>query len=45
MLELEGGEQRRLGNGDYLMLPAHHKHRVVWTSTQPSCIWLCIFFR
>ena len=45
VLELADGEKKRLGAGDYFMLPAHCKLRVAWTSTQPSCIWLCIFSR
>jgi len=31
-----------MGPGDYLLLPAHCKHRVVWTSSDPICIWLAI---
>lgn len=43
VLELEDGVQKRLHIGDYFMLPAHYKHRVAWTSSQPPCIWLCVF--
>ncbi len=28
--------------GDYLLLPARCKHRVDWTSSDPTCIWLAI---
>ncbi|MDD2760510.1 MAG: cupin domain-containing protein [Methylomonas sp.] len=28
--------------GDYLLIPAHCKHRVDWTSNTPMCIWLAI---
>lgn len=28
--------------GDYLSIPAHCKHRVDWTSSEPICIWLAI---
>lgn len=31
-----------LSPGDYLLLPAHRKHRVDWTSEEPECIWLAI---
>lgn len=34
----------RLTTGDYLLIPAHQKHRVEYTSEQPPCIWLTIFF-
>lgn len=30
--------------GDYLYIPAHQKHRVEYTSKEPPCIWLTIFF-
>ncbi len=28
--------------GDYLLIPAHQKHRVSYTSRDPACIWLAI---
>lgn len=31
-----------LNPGDYILLPAHCKHRVDWTSSNPGCIWLAI---
>ena len=30
--------------GDTLLLPAHFRHRVDYTSKEPPCIWLCLFF-
>ena len=35
-------EIKKLKSGDYLFIPAHTPHRVINTSTQPSCIWLAI---
>jgi cupin 2 domain-containing protein len=32
----------RLRPGDYLFIPAHQKHAVTYTSTQPPCIWLAV---
>ena len=32
-----------LGSGDCLLIKAHEKHRVEYTSKEPSCIWLCVF--
>lgn len=29
--------------GDYLLIPAHQKHRVEFTSTEPPCIWLAVY--
>ncbi len=28
--------------GDYLLIKAHEKHRVIFTSGDPPCIWLAI---
>jgi cupin 2 domain-containing protein len=33
-------EARQLRPGDWLFLPAHCRHRVTWTSTDPPAIWL-----
>ncbi|MEC4986924.1 MAG: cupin domain-containing protein, partial [Oscillatoria sp. PMC 1076.18] len=33
---------RDLKAGDYVFLPAHKKHRVEYTSSEPPCIWLAI---
>jgi cupin 2 domain-containing protein len=33
---------RRLRAGSYLHLPAHCRHRVEWTSTDPPAIWLAV---
>jgi len=32
----------RLNAGDYLLISAHKKHRVEYTSMEPSCIWLAV---
>lgn len=37
-------EPRNLSQGDSLFLPAHLKHRVEWTSSDPATIWLAIHF-
>lgn len=43
-IEYEGGEKLDLAPGDTLLIPAHEKHRVSYTSEEPACIWLCIFW-
>ena len=43
-LGYEDGSHIKLTTGDYLFIPAHQKHRVEYTSTEPPCIWLTIFF-
>jgi cupin 2 domain-containing protein len=30
--------------GDYLHIPAHHKHRVEWTTPDEPTIWLAIHY-
>jgi len=45
-LEIEGEDgARSLKVGDFLLLPAHQRHRVAWTDAQCETIWLVIFFR
>lgn len=36
------GKQIKLTAGDYLFIPAHQKHRVEYTSSEPPCIWLAV---
>ena len=43
VLEYETGEKLRLSAGDHVLLPAHCRHRVAYTSPQPPCIWLAVF--
>jgi len=43
-LSYEDSSRIKLTSGDYLYIPARKKHRVEYTSTEPPCIWLTIFF-
>jgi len=43
-LEYENGKIVALIKGDNLLIHPHQKHRVVYTSCNPPCNWLCIFF-
>ncbi|WP_019507247.1 cupin domain-containing protein [Pleurocapsa sp. PCC 7319] len=43
-LGYEDGSRIKLNQGDYLFIPARQKHRVEYTSTEPPCIWLTLFF-
>lgn len=36
------GTTRDLRAGDWLLLPAHCRHRVEQTSREPPCIWLAV---
>lgn len=41
-LSYADGSQIQLKPGDYLLISAHQKHRVEYTSTNPPCIWLAL---
>lgn len=41
---LDPQERLSLRAGDYLLIPAQRKHRVVWTSSAEDCIWLAVFY-
>jgi cupin 2 domain-containing protein len=33
-----------MGPGDFVNIPAHHKHRVAWTSPDGPTIWLAVHY-
>lgn len=39
------GTVHELHSGDWLMIPAHVKHRVAWTAHDTDTIWLAVFSR
>lgn len=43
-LVFEGNKTVVLVKGDTLLIPPHQKHRVAYTSADPPCIWLCVFY-
>jgi cupin 2 domain-containing protein len=44
-LRIEGEENyRKLESGDWIMLPAHCRHRVTWTQEDPPTVWLAVHF-
>lgn len=45
-LEFEGEERVRVMRpGDYLLIPAHCRHRVAWTDPEQESVWLALHFR
>ena len=38
-------EPRVLQPGDYLLIPAHRRHRVAWTDTEHPTVWLAVHYR
>ena len=41
---IEGKDEIHLNTGDYMLIPAHCRHKVTYTSVNPACIWLAVFF-
>ena len=44
-VEIEGKPVCSLRPGDVLLLPAHQRHRVAWTSPDAETIWLAVFYK
>lgn len=43
-LAWEEGGVMSLHKGDWVFIPAHKRHRVIWTSAEPPCIWLTVHY-
>ncbi|WP_041794850.1 cupin domain-containing protein [Pararhodospirillum photometricum] len=41
----ESPEPLRLGPGDYVLLPAHQRHRVAWTDPDQPTVWVAVHVR
>ena len=39
----DDGESVRMRPGDHILIPAHRKHRVAWTSPGEPTVWLAVF--
>lgn len=44
-ISFDDGREAKLSPGDYLMIPAHCKHRVSWTQPDAPTVWLAIYYR
>jgi len=44
VIEYENDKSVALSKGDTLLIKPHEKHRVSCTSTEPPCVWLCVFY-
>ena len=44
-LAFEDGAAIDLEAGDYLNIPAHSRHKVVWTDPDCVTVWLAVFYR
>lgn len=41
----ENGDEVVLRAGDYTNIPAHTRHKVLWTDNDKPTIWLAVFYR
>ena len=44
VIEYENGVFVSMSKGDTLLIESHERHRVCYTSSEPPCIWLCVFY-
>jgi len=44
VVEYDNGKKVAMTKGDTLLIKPHERHRVSWTSSEPPCVWLCVFF-
>lgn len=40
----EDGEVKKFSKGDYYGISANRKHKVTYTSSNPPCVWLAVYF-
>ena len=43
-IEFESDELKKLEPGDWLVIPAHEKHRVSWTTPDENSVWLAVHY-
>lgn len=43
-LRIAGETTHEMGPGDWLLLPAHRRHRVEWTAADQPTVWLALHF-
>jgi cupin 2 domain-containing protein len=44
VVEFESGRRVSMSKGDTLLIKPHERHRVSFTSSEPPCVWLCVFY-
>ena len=44
VIEYENGVIVKISKGDTLLIKPHERHRVSFTSSEPPCVWLCVFY-
>ena len=44
VIEFNDGTTAVMSKGDTLLIEPHERHKVKFTSSNPPCIWLCVFY-
>ena len=44
-LQFDDGHSVAMNRGDFLVIPAHQRHRVEWTTPTETTVWLAVFYR
>lgn len=44
VIEYINGKTVALSKGDTMIIKPHERHRVSYTSSEPPCVWLCVFY-
>ena len=44
-LVFEDGESVQMATGDHILILAHRKHRVEWTTPEEPTVWLAVFYQ
>jgi cupin 2 domain-containing protein len=44
IIEFESGIIVDMSKGDTVLIKPHERHRVIYTSSESPCVWLCVFY-
>ena len=44
VIEFDSAKSFAMSKGDTLLINPHERHRVSFTSSEPPCVWLCVFY-
>ncbi|MCL1859379.1 MAG: cupin domain-containing protein [Oscillospiraceae bacterium] len=44
VIEYENSKTVSMSKGDTLLINPHERHKVSYTSSEPLCVWLCVFY-
>ena len=45
IIEFEDKPRVSMSKGDTYIIKPNERHRVSWTSDEPPCVWLCVFYK